>query len=143
MNDEARMTNVEGMTNDETASNAGSPSSFVIRHSSFGRGRFLEALTFWIFRLATYLILAAATYIFLDIGIKGGRTVFTSTAPFINVAFLSEPPQTLYVFDFEGKKMTLGDREFREWKNEHPGVEVEATTVAYSAGGIWTCIVGT
>src|SRR5438045_4499762 len=98
MNDEARMTNVEGMTKHETASNAGSPSSFVIRHSSFGRGRFLEALTFWIFRLATYLVLAAATYIFLDIGIKGGgRTVFTKTAPFINVAFLSEPPQTLYV----------------------------------------------
>src|ERR1700709_1032492 len=105
--------------------------------------RLLERVTFWVFRLATYLVLAAATYIFLDIGIKGGRTVFTSKPPFVNLEFLSQPPQTLYVFDFEGKKMTLGDREFRQWKVQHPGVEVEASSVAYSAGGIWPCIVGT
>ena len=141
MNDEARMSNVETMTKHETGS---SPSSFVIRHSSFGRRqRFVETFIFLIFRLATYFILAAATYIFLDIGIKGGRTVFTSTPPFINVPFLTEPPQTLYVFDYEGKKMTLSDRQFRQWKVEHPGVEVEASSIAYSAGGIWPCIVGT
>src|SRR6476659_6433278 len=104
---------------------------------------YLERLVFWVFRLATYFVLACATYIFLDIGIKGGRTVFTSTAPFINVPFLTEPPQTLYVFEFEGKKMALGDREFRQWKTEHPGVEPEASSVAYSAGGIWPCSVGT
>jgi phosphate transport system permease protein len=107
------------------------------------RSRIIERLLFLTFRLATYLIIAAATYIFLDIGIKGGRTVFTSTPPFINVPFLTEPPQTLYVFDFEGKKMTLSDREFRQWKGERPGVEVEANSIAYSAGGIWPCIVGT
>ena len=107
------------------------------------RSRILERGTFWIFRLATYFILAAATYIFLDIGIKGGRTVFTTTAPFINLPFLTEPPQTLYVFDHEGKKMTLSDRQFRQWKVEHPGIEVEANSIAYSAGGIWPCIVGT
>src|SRR5256714_3823922 len=107
------------------------------------RGRILERVTFWMFRIATYVVLAAASYIFLDIGIKGGRTVFTSKPPFVNLEFLSEPPQTLYVFDFEGKKMTLGDREFRQWKVQHPGVEVEASSVAYSAGGIWPCIAGT
>src|SRR3954462_2301018 len=113
-------------------------------HTTQGkRGRWLEKTLFWLFRLATYLVLAAATYIFLDIGIKGGRTVFTSTAPFINLSFLSEPPQTLYVFEFEGKKMALGDREFRQWKAEHPGIEPEASSIAYSAGGIWPCIVGT
>ena len=98
MNDEARMSNVETTTKDQKAPQ---PSAFVIRHSSFGRQRIVETLIFWLFRLATYFILAAATYIFLDIGIKGGRTIFTSTAPFINVSFLSERPQTLYVFDFE------------------------------------------
>src|SRR6476620_4154733 len=96
------------------------------------RPKFLERVVFWSFRLATYVILAAATYIFLDIGIKGGRTVFTSTPPFVNVPFLTEAPQTLYVFDFEGKKMMLGDREFRQWKAGHPGVEVEANSIAYS-----------
>jgi phosphate transport system permease protein len=68
---------------------------------------------FWTFRLATYFVLACATYIFLDIAIKGSRTVFTNHAPFINVKFLTEPPQTLYVFDYQGKKMELSDREFR------------------------------
>jgi phosphate transport system permease protein len=100
-----------------------------------------ERVMFWGFRLATYAVLAAATYIFLDIGIKGSRTVFTSHAPFINTAFLTQPPQTLYVFDYQGKKMTLSDREFRAWKVEHG--DIEAMSIAYSAGGIWPCIVGT
>src|SRR5438105_7557971 len=111
--------------------------------SNSHRVRRIECVIFWLFRVATYLILACATYIFLDIGIKGSRTVFTSTAPFINLPFLTEPPQTLYVFDHDGKTMTLGDRQFREWKSAHAGAEVEATSVAYSAGGIWPCIVGT
>jgi phosphate transport system permease protein len=107
------------------------------------RTRRTERAIFWLLRLATYFILACATYIFLDIGIKGSRTVFTSAPPFINLPFLTEPPQTLYVFDYDGKKMTLSDRQFREWKSAHAGVDVEATSVAYSAGGIWPCIVGT
>src|SRR5438067_5704382 len=143
MNDEARMKNIEEVTKPEGASS----SSFVPAmrdHSSLRpRRRALEAITFWVFRLATYFILIAAAFIFLDIGIKGGRTVFTSKPPFINLPFLTKPPQTLYVFEFEGKKMALGDREFRDWKSQHPGLEVEATGIAYSAGGIWPCIVGT
>ena len=120
-----------------------SPSSILNSPSSRSRRRLLEKATFWVFRLATYFILGCASYIFLDIGIKGGRTLFTTTPPFINVPFLTEPPQTLYVFDFEEKKMMLSDRQFRQWKSEHPGVEVDATSIAYSAGGIWPCIVGT
>src|SRR6266481_4074603 len=111
--------------------------------SNSRRVRRIERVVFWLLRLATYFILACATYIFLDIGIKGGRTVFTNKPPFINLPFLTEPPQTLYVFEFEGKKMALGDREFRQWKTAHPGIEPDASSVAYSAGGIWPCIVGT
>ena len=111
--------------------------------SNAGRVRFIERVLFWVLRLATYFILAAATYIFLDIGIRGSRMVFTSKPPFINIPFLTEPPQTLYVFDYEGKKLTLSDRQFRDWKTAHNGTEVEATSIAYSAGGIWPCIVGT
>jgi phosphate transport system permease protein len=106
------------------------------------RSRFFQRLMFWAFRLATYLVLACATYIFLDIGIKGSRTVFTSHPPFINLTFLTQPPQTLYVFDFNGQKMELSDREFRQWQETHKE-NVEATSIAYSAGGIWPCIVGT
>ena len=111
--------------------------------SNSRRVRGIQGITFWILRLATYFILVCATYIFLDIGIKGSRTVFTTSPPFVNIAFLTEPPQTLYVFDYEGKKMTLSDRQFRDWKVAHPGAEVEANSIAYSAGGIWPCIVGT
>jgi phosphate transport system permease protein len=106
------------------------------------RSRFFQGLMFWTFRLATYLVLACATYIFLDIGIKGGRTVFTTRAPFINLTFLTQAPQTLFVFDYNGQKMELSDREFRQWKETHKE-DVEATSIAYSAGGIWPCIVGT
>ncbi len=98
---------------------------------------------FWIFRLATYFILACASYIFLDIGIKGSRTLFQAEFPFLNVDFLTENPQTLYVFNHEGREMALGDQDYRAWQAQHPGVEVNPSTVAYSAGGIWPCIVGT
>ena len=107
------------------------------------RTRLVERIAFWIFRLATYLIIASTSYIFLDISLKGARTVFTTTPPFVNLPFLTQSPETLYVFDFEGKKESLGDRAFRQWEAEHPAAHVEPTTVAYSAGGIWPCIVGT
>jgi phosphate transport system permease protein len=107
------------------------------------RSRIAERIVFWMLRCATYFVIACASYIFLDIGIKGGRTVFQSTAPFINVPFLSEPPQTLYVFEQEGKKMTLSDRDFRAWKLEHGEPTAAVASVAYSAGGIWPAIVGT
>ena len=61
--------------------------------SNSQRVRRIERVIFWLLRLATYFILACATYIFLDIGIKGSRTVFISTPPFINIPFLTEPPQ--------------------------------------------------
>ncbi len=107
------------------------------------RTRLTERIAFWSFRLATYLVIAATSYIFLDIGIKGARTVFTLKPPFVNLPFLTQSPETLYVFDYEGKKVTLGDREFRAWQAHHPSAKVEPSTVAYSAGGIWPCIVGT
>ena len=106
------------------------------------RARFLEGVLFWAFRIGTYFVLLCATYIFLDIGIKGGRTVFKRTAPFVNLKFLIEPPQTLYVFDYQGKKMELSDRQFRDWKTTHKE-DVDVTSISYSAGGIWPCIVGT
>ena len=106
------------------------------------RGRIVEQFIFWTFRLMTYLVLAAATYIFADIAIKGGRTVFKSSPPFINLTFLTQGPQTLYVFEHQGTKMELSDRDFRQWKAVHKE-DVEVSTVSYSAGGIWPCIVGT
>src|SRR5438132_7352955 len=114
----------------------------MVAASSNSRRSFVQTFMFWTFRLATYFVLACATYIFLDIAIKGGRTVFTKAPPFVNVRFLTERPQTLYVFNYHGEKMELSDREFRAWKMTHDE-DVDVTTVAYSAGGIWPCVVGT
>lgn len=105
--------------------------------------RFLQGALRWIIRLGTYLVLVAAACIFLQIGIKGGQTVFRAHWPFVNTAFFTEKPSTLYVFEWEGKKLELSDPQFRAFQKEHPGVEVQAETYAHSAGGILPCIVGT
>jgi phosphate transport system permease protein len=70
--------------------------------------------------------------------------VFQAHPPFVNVAFLTEAPESLYVFTWEGQKHELGDRAFRAFKAEHPeAAGVAAESYVYSAGGIWPCIVGT
>src|ERR1043166_7899783 len=101
----------------------------IAASSNRRRSQLLERIVFWSFRLATYFVLLCATYIFLDITIKGGRTVFTNRPPFVNVKFLTQPPQTLYVFDYHGQKMELSDSEFRQWKTTHQE-DVDVTSVA-------------
>lgn len=114
---------------------------FRPRHNAARRA---ERMIFWIFRAATYLVLACGAAVFLDIVVKGSRTVFQAEAPFINTAFFTEAPESLHVFEWEGQKMELGDREFRAFKAKHPGAaKVKAESYVYSAGGIFPCIVGT
>ncbi|MDP9292377.1 MAG: phosphate ABC transporter permease PstA, partial [Verrucomicrobiota bacterium] len=113
---------------------------FQSRRSALQR---FERLAFWLFRLGTYAVLLAATVIFADIAIKGGAVVFRKSAPFINVPFLTQKPQTLYVFDWEGKKMELGDTDFRAFKAARGVEDIPAESYAHSAGGIFPCIVGT
>lgn len=49
--------------------------------------------------MATYLVILAAGYIFINIAYNGSKAVFTTKAPFINVAFLTQKPQTLHVYE--------------------------------------------
>lgn len=104
-----------------------------------------ERAIWWLLRLATYFVLLCAATIFVDIGWKGGAVVFQGSAPFVNVPFLTEAPETLNVFERDGVKVTMGDREFRAYKIAQPeataGLKVE--TYVYSAGGIMPNIVGT
>lgn len=102
----------------------------------------IERYTFWAFRLGTYFILACAAAIFLNIFYKGGQTVFQAQFPFVNVEFLSESPQTLHVFEYEGQSYEMSDSRFRTFKEE-TGATISSDTYAYSGGGIWPCIVGT
>jgi phosphate transport system permease protein len=101
------------------------------------RARTVEAAAFGLFRSATYFILVCATIIFGLIFFRGAGTVFKPTAPFINWTFLTESPETLYVFEYEGKKMEMGDKEFRAFEQTHKLGDTPRETYAHSAGGIW------
>ena len=103
-----------------------------------------ESGVFWVFRLATYFILVCGAAVFLSIVFKGSRTVFKAEAPFINTTFLTEAPETLHVFEWNGQKREMGDREFRGFKQQYPEAEnVTSESYAHSAGGIYPAIVGT
>jgi phosphate transport system permease protein len=107
-------------------------------------GQRRESAVFLLFRVATYFVLACGAAVFLHIFFKGAGTVFKTEAPFINTTFLTAAPESLYVFEWEGRKMEMGDREFRSFKEQHPAAaSVKAESYVYSAGGIWPCIVGT
>ncbi len=104
-----------------------------------------ETGVFWLLRLATYFVLLCAAFVFADIGWKGGGVVFQTKAPFINLPFLTQAPETLNVFTLDGQERSMGDGAFRAYKAANPaalqGVRVE--TYVYSAGGIFPNIVGT
>ncbi len=118
---------------------AASPISFRQKPS---RAKLIERIFFWIFRCGTYFIVLCSSFIFLTIAYKGGQTVFQTSFPFLNMEFLTESPQTLHVFEYEGQKYEMSDQDFRAFREER-GVDISTTTYAHSGGGIWPCIVGT
>lgn len=61
--------------------------------------RIVESIISNTLKLATYVIVLAAGYIFANIVINGSKAVFTTSAPFINLEFLTQKPQTLHVFE--------------------------------------------
>src|SRR5205814_2380085 len=89
-------------------------------------------------------VLICGAAVLLTIVVRGSRTVFSTKAPFINTTFLTQAPESLYIFEWQGTKMEMGDREFRAFKEQHPGAaKIETESYVYSAGGIFPCIVGT
>ena len=103
-----------------------------------------EGLIFFLFRAATYFVLLCGALVFGTIVFKGAGTVFMTRAPFINTAFLTEAPESLHVFEYHGKKMELGDQEYRLLVEQHPEVaKLKSESYIYSAGGIFPCIIGT
>ena len=116
------------------------------------RSRAFEKVILGVFRVATYAVLLCGLIVLGDIAIKGSRTVFQSEFPFINVPFLTQAPESLYVFEHEGKKMEMGDRAYRAFREGEeakakaagrPAPTFKAESYVYSAGGIFPCIVGT
>ncbi len=103
----------------------------------------VEKIIFWLFRIATYIVLIFSAYILLTITFKGIGSVVKLSPPFIDVPFLTKSPETLHIFQFEGKPMQLGDTEYRHFAATHTVNDPNESTVAHSAGGIFPCIVGT
>lgn len=111
-----------------------------------------EGAVVWILRMATLIILVAGLSVFGDIVIKGSRTVFQTSFPFVNTAFLTEAPKTLYVIEHEGESFEMAADDFRAFQ---VGIKAEAAAAGlptpqlktksyvYSAGGIFPNIVGT
>ena len=117
------------------------PSHVFQRRSTVIRRQ--EALLAWVLRSATYLVLLCGAALLGNIVWRGSQTVFVPRPPFVNVAFLTQAPESLYVFEYQGKKMELGDQAFRQFKAENHLGDIKAESYVYSAGGIFPCIVGT
>ena len=114
--------------------------------------RTFESGIFWLLRSTAYVVLLCGGFVFGDIVIKGSATLFRPEFPFINTTFLTEAPESLYVFEYDGVKREMGDREFRAFRESErrkaeaegrKAPEIKATSYVYSAGGIFPCIVGT
>lgn len=61
--------------------------------------RTVESIISNTLKAITYLVILSAGYIFANIAINGSKAVFTTKAPFINIEFLTQKPQTLHVFE--------------------------------------------
>jgi len=116
------------------------------------RSRAFEKVILGIFRVTTYAVLLCGLLVLGDIFLKGSRTVFRSEFPFVNVTFLTQAPESLYVFEHNGQKREMGDREYRAFRASEeakakaagqPAPTFKAESYVYSAGGIFPCIVGT
>ncbi len=115
--------------------------------------RSFERAFAWMLRLATYLVLACGVFVFGDIFVKGSRTVFKSEFPFANTAFFTEAPETLYIFEYQGRTHEMGDKAFRAFRaQEENAAQTEGRaapeftvkeSIVYSSGGIFPAIVGT
>jgi hypothetical protein len=78
---------------------------------------------------ATYFVLLCGVLVFGTSSSRARHGVFKTRAPFINVPFLTEAPESLYVFEYQGKKAEMGDRAFAQFREEK---ETERRAVAQS-----------
>ena len=123
------------------AAESTSPHIFKVRLTPARRR---ERFIFGLFGGATYFVLLCGALVFGTIVFKGAGTLFKPAAPFINIEFFTAAPESLHVFEYQGKPMELGDHEFRLFQQKHPEIAQQKTSsYVYSGGGIFPCIVGT
>ena len=84
--------------------------NFVAPHifrSRAAHARRWESVLFWLLRGATYFVLLCGGSILATIAFRGAPILFKSQAPYINTTFLTAAPESLYVFEYQGKKMEM------------------------------------
>jgi len=104
-----------------------------------------EMLGINLLRLATYIIIACALFIFSDIFIKGAPTLVKSEAPFINTEFFTESPQILTVWhDEQGTEYSMTQTKFDVWIEANPDAVInDVHNYTASGGGILGPLLGT
>lgn len=98
-----------------------------------------------LFATCTYVVLAAAAFIFCQIAFRGAPVLFKAEAPFVNIDFIIENPKTLVVFhDANDEVVTMDIDDFEVFKKENPNAVINKEhTHSYSGGGIAGPLVGT
>ncbi len=120
------------------------PATHHVFRAQLTSARRREGFIFFLFGAATYFVLLCGAVVIGTIVVRGAGTVFQARAPFINTTFFTEAPESLHVFQYQGRKMELGDAAFRTFETAHPDVaKGKSESYVYSAGGIFPCIVGT
>lgn len=102
----------------------------------------VERIVAWMLRLATWFVLLCAAAIFGTIIFRGAPVVFQAEAPFVNLDFLTQAPETLHVFELDGEKFELSNTEFRAHFADAETLPA-TQTYSYSGGGIFPAIMGT
>lgn len=117
------------------------PNPFAKKASHRGIVEFLARQSL---RASTYAIILIVLLIFAHILYKGWPVVFSSSAPYINIDFLTKLPETLHVIeDQQGQIITTNPQEADHIKSSLGDQFRSEKTVAFSGGGILGPIVGT
>lgn len=104
-----------------------------------------EHFSFWGLRICTYIIIAAAIFVFSNIFMKGIPTFFKDEAPYINTEFFTESPQILSVWkDEKGQEYSMTKNNYEQWIIAHPEKEInDLKNLTASGGGILGPLTGT
>lgn len=100
--------------------------------ASFTKAKLIQSLFFWSFRLSTYLIILAASYLFLKVAYEGSITLFQGQDSFINWRFLTESPQTLYVWEWDEPNFSEEQKEALAAEDEQIRKDLEAKEASFA-----------
>jgi len=100
--------------------------------SNFTKAKLIQGVFFWMFRISTYLIIAAASYLFLKVAYEGSITLFQGKDSLVNWRFLSESPQTLYVFEWDEPNFTDEQKEALAEVDDQIRADLEAKEASFA-----------